>query len=115
MRSQIQRAGSDALDGIDRIDNIQDGDFCRGSRQRRASTNASLQIDDLLFSQTLQHFLQISGRHLGRLCNFGCLLWLRRVDGQMHNSAKSVLNGLGKHGACLLKQDVDILFRCGKL
>jgi len=99
VRLEVERAGRDPLQRIDRVDDVKNRQHAGICRQRDSTTNATLRMNNICFRQTLQHLRQIGRRHLGYFCQL-----LRRATpgchgSQVDDSAEGVFDGLGDHGA----------------
>ena len=65
MRTEMQRTALHQVDGIDGLDNVEDGEFVATDHQTEATIRPPLRSDQAGFHHSLQDLGQITGRNLG--------------------------------------------------
>ena len=97
MGLKAEGTGADAGEGIDGLDDIEDGDLGGGAVEGKAAVDAALGTDESGTVEGLQDLVEVTGGTLVALAMSAFLAGAVEVTGEIGDDAESVFVGLGKH------------------
>ncbi len=95
MRGQIEGAGRDALDGLDRVDHFEQRQFLERSGDREPAVESSPRVHDLGSGEVLENLRQVRLGDTGVPCDFSIRLGLGVLRSEEDDGSQSVLCGPG--------------------
>ncbi len=92
---KAERAGGDAFDGVDDLDDVPDGDLVGGFGEGGTAVEAALRGEEVGLGEVAEDFGEIAGRDAGGRGDLGDGGGLAVEAGEVDDDAEGVFGGLG--------------------
>src|SRR5262249_48301445 len=108
MSGDAQRAGLNSLDGIDRVNDLENGDPVRLLREGESSIGPATRSDDPRADEIVEDFRNVLGRNLGALRDCLGTREALAMIGEVHDGSEGIFGGAGEHASPLVELRIEI-------